>query len=132
MSVYFVTARQVDLVKIGCASDPFRRLDYLQTSSPVELTLEAIYPGAYDRERELHARFAQLRVRGEWFKLDAEIELMIVTAGPPKRPVSEADKRRLGRMHKTDKWAARWREDDERRLAQADIHFPFRQRDQAA
>lgn len=100
MSVYFITAREVGMVKIGCAYEPHRRLAYMQTASPVELTLEAMLPGAYQEERGLHAQFAEHRVRGEWFKIVPEIEEMIAASICPDRPRSIAQRRRILEMHK--------------------------------
>lgn len=132
MSVYFITAREVGKVKIGCAYDPFVRLEKLQTSSPVDLTLEAILRGAYREEKEFHRRFAEHRVRGEWFALCPEIEALIATNSPPKRPISVADKRRLRNMHtRGEEWKERHSEEAEKLLAQADIHFPFRVKEPA-
>jgi hypothetical protein len=79
MSVYFITAREVGMVKIGCAFNPRSRFNTIQTSSPVEVALEAWVSGSYPEEREFHSRFAHLRVRGEWFKLTPEIEEIIAS-----------------------------------------------------
>lgn len=58
-------------VKIGIASDPRQRLSGLQTGSPVELTLLAAGAAAEPKEteKELHQRYADNRIRGEWFRL---------------------------------------------------------------
>lgn len=81
MSVYYITAREVGLVKIGCAWDAARRLAALQSCCPVELVLEASFKGSYREERELHARHAEHRVRGEWFTLTPQLEAEIKTTG---------------------------------------------------
>lgn len=99
MSVYFITARTVGMVKIGCAYDPHRRLGYMQTACPVELTLEALLPGAFTEEGEYHARFAEHRVRGEWFTLAPEIETLIAAHPAPEKPRSIAQKRRILQLH---------------------------------
>jgi hypothetical protein len=80
VSVYFITARETGTVKIGCARDPKDRLAKLQTASPAKLVLEATIFGSHETEIQLHARFAEQRVRGEWFKLTDEIEAVIRNA----------------------------------------------------
>jgi hypothetical protein len=50
------------LLKIGVSIDPERRCRVLQAE------LLHVETGGFARERELHARFAHLRVRGEFFK----------------------------------------------------------------
>lgn len=85
MSVYLITAREVGKVKIGCANDPWDRLEKLRTASPVELSLEAVLAGAYEEERAYHQRFAAHRVRGEWFNLCPEIESLILASAAPVR-----------------------------------------------
>ena len=127
MSVYFITARQVGKVKIGCAYDPHVRLEKLQAASPVELTIEALMRGSHQEERALHARFAAHRLHGEWFDLAPEIELMIATFPAPKR-LTKAEmaalmpprrKREPGESHEL--FMLR------KRLERGDIHFPFRE-----
>jgi len=67
-------------VKIGMAAEPRQRLSGLQTGSPVELTLLAA--GAAEKpkaaEKELHRRYADDRIRGEWFRLKREDVLELV------------------------------------------------------
>lgn len=136
MSVYFVTCREIGMVKIGCARNPFARLATLQTAFPLELKIEAHMEGAYGREKEMHERFAKDRVRGEWFRITPEIDLLIHTLDAPERPRSEAQKGRLYRMHDEPKPPRDPDQDFERRelkrrLASGDIHFPFRQLEDA-
>lgn len=85
MSVYFITARDVDLVKIGCAYDPVARFNHLRTSSPIDLALEGAISGGFEKERELHARYAKWRVRGEWFTITPSIEREIDASTMPTK-----------------------------------------------
>jgi hypothetical protein len=85
VSVYFVSARELDLVKIGYARNPVRRYNHLRIFSPVELTLEGAIPGGYDKEREMHKRFALARVRGEWFKLTPALQAEIDDSTRPEK-----------------------------------------------
>lgn len=78
MSVYFVQAQGLEPVKIGYANagGVRDRLRALQTGSPVRLLLKSVIEGEQDLERELHRRFAKLRLHGEWFHPDHEMELV--------------------------------------------------------
>ena len=64
---YLLAADGTDLVKIGIAKDPMRRLRELQTGQPMDLHLLWSVAGNY--ENDLHVHFAAYRVRGEWFDL---------------------------------------------------------------
>lgn len=87
---YFVTRESVHhkpvYVKIGKSRDPVSRVNNLQTSSPTKLRTLFILEG--DRERELHALFAEYRVRGEWFRVEGALKKFITEylntpQGPP-------------------------------------------------
>ena len=54
-------------VKIGKTQDVAARLKSLQTGSPVPLRLLGYVSG--DREQEFHHKYANHRLRGEWFSL---------------------------------------------------------------
>lgn len=69
MAVYFIVDVLSGTVKIGKASDPSNRFQSLQTGSSVRLFLIGVIDGDRVEERELHERFADARVRGEWFYL---------------------------------------------------------------
>lgn len=71
--VYFI--RCEGYIKIGKAQRPETRVKEIRRGGilfPKQLDLEsaeliATEPGGLDREKELHAKFAHLRDRGEWF-----------------------------------------------------------------
>lgn len=75
--IYFATAREIGLVKIGYAADPERRLKVLQTGCPSKMTIEATIEGDQKFEAELHRLFAPHRKTGEWFDLAPAIEMAI-------------------------------------------------------
>lgn len=75
--VYFVQGEQLRLIKIGIARDLNNRLKGLQTGSPDKLTLlGVIMPKTrtpLQLEDQLHARFADDRSHGEWFRPSAAL-----------------------------------------------------------
>lgn len=75
--VYFVKAGRRGDVKIGFSNDPKRRLASMQTSISKDLVLLGAIPGTMDDEADLHAKFAHLRTRGEWFKHTKELQAFI-------------------------------------------------------
>jgi hypothetical protein len=73
-TVYFIRCQQ--FIKIGIAKDTAARLRQIRRGGgshfPRLLDIEtaeiiATEPGGFDREKELHAKFAHLRHTGEWF-----------------------------------------------------------------
>lgn len=64
--VYFATAEDT-VVKIGTSCQVERRV------RAQGLTLLVTEPGSYERERELHGRFARYRIHGEFFRLEGEL-----------------------------------------------------------
>ncbi|MES3013901.1 MAG: GIY-YIG nuclease family protein [Pseudomonadota bacterium] len=77
--VYFLQAGDGGPIKIGFASDPMQRARSLQTGNHEQVYLLATAPGSLQDEHGLHARFAHLNSRGEWFR--PEPELMQFIAG---------------------------------------------------
>lgn len=67
MPVYLARAGEDGPVKIGYADDPQRRLVDLQVGNHLRLSLLRLFEGGETEERILHIRFADLRLRGEWF-----------------------------------------------------------------
>lgn len=95
--IYFITAREIGRVKIGVSKHPHKRLRQLQMGCPpAKLKLEAVCEGDQAFEKELHRIFGPFRRHGEWFDLDASIELAIqfVRDGCP----FERSQEYLGRM----------------------------------
>jgi hypothetical protein len=86
MSVYFVTCRKANAVKIGCSVDPHGRLPEIQSGCPIPLKLEATLPGLHAEEKAMHWRFSEHRIHGEWFTLAPEIELVIAANPAPDPP----------------------------------------------
>lgn len=69
-SVYVVEAPAVGRQKIGhTVRDPLVRLRGLQSGSPVLLELRCSFEAPPDVEAQLHDRFADCRLHGEWFDL---------------------------------------------------------------
>lgn len=77
--VYFLS--DGDAIKIGHASGKLeRRVSGIQTGHPGELVVLGAFPADIYGEMELHARFAHLRIRGEWFRSDPELLDFIASA----------------------------------------------------
>jgi hypothetical protein len=91
--VYFCQPVDGGPIKIGLAVDPRNRLSGLQIGSPVRLRMLAIAEGGAEYEAELHKRFAEWRLHGEWFDeaapgladviVDAQAELRRRSGTPP-------------------------------------------------
>ena len=82
--VYFIKAE--NRLKIGYAEDPSKRIPSIQTSSPFQLEVLLIIDGDYSVERDLHQRFQDFRVSGEWFEFNNEIKTIsfLIFTPPPK------------------------------------------------
>ena len=65
---YFIQAKSGGDIKIGYTSksDPIQRLRGIQTGNPKKLQIVGILRG--NREAQLHAKFDDIRLEGEWFK----------------------------------------------------------------
>lgn len=96
MYLYFITCKSggVDFpVKIGVTSCVNSRLKSLQTGNPYNLVCLCKYKAEdwfiLKLEKELHLRFKEFRLRGEWFEMNFELldvirELQQIKS-PPKR-----------------------------------------------
>lgn len=72
--VYFIACDEMDIVKIGFASDPEQRLAGLQTAFPYPLRIAKTIDGDFEKEKELHEKFKDYRKSGEWFDFNNEIK----------------------------------------------------------
>jgi hypothetical protein len=68
---YFV--RDGDVIKIGSSAQPKRRLYALQTGIARPLDVLAVVDMDIADEFTTHQQFAHLRVRGEWFRAEADL-----------------------------------------------------------
>ena len=75
--IYFAFAQlPTGTIKIGCSTNVKQRLAALRTEFGHAITLLRCIEGKFETERELHQRFAHLRVEGcgrEQFRPDAEL-----------------------------------------------------------
>lgn len=78
--VYFVQDGTDGPIKIGLADNPEQRLSSLQVGNPRPLTLLATFQTWEPRkdEAQIHARFAEHRIRGEWFHPHPDLMAQVV------------------------------------------------------
>jgi len=92
--LYLVSGGASGLVRLGVASDPRQRVRALQVGSPLELVLAETwpYPNRLDAEaivEALQRRFAESRVRGQWYRLGV-VEVRSALANPAIRAAPAA------------------------------------------
>ncbi len=84
--VYFVQHDGSGPIKIGAAWNIAQRVRMLQTGNPYPLHLRGYIADDQPHvlEKQLHARFAALRLGGEWFRSDPPLQAFIddTTRGP--------------------------------------------------
>lgn len=89
---YFV--RRGDAIKVGHSAIPKQRISGLQVSFPEPLEVLAIIENTIISEAAAHAKFAHLRMTGEWFRAEPEliefIEAMKVAPKPTPKFVRKA------------------------------------------
>ena len=73
MAVYVVQAGEGSPVKIGTTNRLLNRMATLQRDSAAPLRIVRLFEGGFRDEKELHLRFAQHRLQGEWFAPADEI-----------------------------------------------------------
>lgn len=87
MPVYMIQAGKGGPVKIGVGYNPKARLAGIQTSHYETLRIIRLFDGGIGEERALHARYASLRMRGEWFRF---CPTMLGDVGIPDLPKNKA------------------------------------------
>jgi hypothetical protein len=94
--IYFIACPEANAVKIGTTAQSyhasaesalFARLVQAQVNCPLKLEAMAMCDGGKPEEAELHLRFANLRIRGEWFTLTDDLKAFIAQFPTPVRPV---------------------------------------------
>ena len=69
----YLISHEDKFLKIGHTRNINNRLSQLQVSTPIKLELINLIKGDVNLEKELHQKFKELRVNGEWFVYDAKI-----------------------------------------------------------
>lgn len=69
-------------VKIGWSKEPENRKLGLESGLPLDLTVYAVLAGSVNIERTLHRRFAEYRLRREWFRNEGEVAVWIEAGCP--------------------------------------------------
>lgn len=87
--VYFIRAGDRGPIKIGVATNPYARLEELQTGNPYRLKLIAAFSGGYAEESRLHQQFERERLESEWFKPSKRIVALAATCPAPTREEAE-------------------------------------------
>lgn len=101
------------LVKIGQSDNPWRRKEQLQTGNPRSLRIITAALGSSKLETQIQNQFSEQHVRGEWFRINDDLELrmaMMHKYGSPgrvgwqtRKAVSESKSRIRVAVHH-DKW----------------------------
>lgn len=84
--IYFVQSAASDLIKIGFTGRAHQRFKSLRATEKAEIMVLGIMAGDKADEKKLHARFADFRVRGEWFSKCVAIEMFIANHTSPEVP----------------------------------------------
>jgi hypothetical protein len=88
---YFV--KRGNAIKIGHSAIPKQRISQLQVSFAEPLEVLAIVPNTFVTEADAHAKFAHLRMHGEWFEAHPDlIEFILavkIEASTPPAPVPD-------------------------------------------
>jgi hypothetical protein len=99
--IYFLQSEHGGSIKIGRSDDLAKRLVGLQTSRPDKLVVLASAPGTLAQESELHAMFAQVREKGEWFSPTPELMAYVKNVAKSGAIVTSRDTSRIVTAHET-------------------------------
>lgn len=118
MGLYIIGNISKEICKIGISDTPEKRLKSIQTGCPYKVNILSYYPDLdYKTEKDLHRRFRESRLRGEWFRINDEIRKLIEDKpftdspkgiNPAKKiktipPISYEEQRRLSQPKKRRK-----------------------------
>ena len=79
--IYFISAENTSLVKIGYSKDPIERLPVLQRMSPVEMGFLKIINGDRQKEHVIHVKLRDCRSHGEWFRFTPKLLKIMKSCG---------------------------------------------------
>jgi hypothetical protein len=84
--VYFAVMHYIStrppLVKIGFASNVATRITSIQTSCPFEISLDLVLHGTQSLEVEMHEKFKEYHLRGDWFRCNGSLFCFIYDLSP--------------------------------------------------
>jgi putative transcriptional regulator len=107
MPVYLIRCGENGPVKTGHSADPVFRLGQLQISHWEPLRIIRLFHGDEAEEAALHARFADLHIRGEWHHFSramlgdvglVEIVEAVAEPAPTVIQIAAFDRHQLGRQ----------------------------------
>lgn len=103
--VYFIQVQGGGPVKIGWSVDVHERLSELQTGCPLPLEIRRTIETT-DRtlEKRIHQYFKDLRIRGEWFDVDPELDLFMNTTGDGPKPKPRRKPKRVFYISDHPRW----------------------------
>lgn len=71
--IYFLHCPETKTLKIGTSSNTTVRVRSIAAGMPFPLTLLGVIDGSFQMEADLHRRFADQRLNGEWFRATDEL-----------------------------------------------------------
>ena len=77
--VYFLLDKSNGAVKIGTTTNPNKRLKTIQCGHSQPLEILKVVEGGYELEAELHKKFVDYKILGEWFKVHKNLTSYIKT-----------------------------------------------------
>lgn len=83
MTGFIYAIRCMDRVKIGFSTDPILRFNKVQSDNAEPCRLLGVIAGDLDLEAELHSRFSEYHIRGEWFHLKGAVAEFVCTMDEP-------------------------------------------------
>jgi hypothetical protein len=96
--VYFIQNDRTFSIKIGVSVDVKRRLSALQTATQDRLQVVGVMSGGGDLEREMHEKFAHLRLSGEWFSVSPMLLEFVSKNTEPYDPHKHCGDRHAGTL----------------------------------
>lgn len=73
MSGFIYAIRCGEFVKLGYATNPWKRRLQIRLCNPYPCEMLGFSPGTLDDEKALHSKFAEYRHRGEWFRFEGPV-----------------------------------------------------------
>lgn len=72
--VYIFLNREHLICKIGFSNDPNKRLSQVQTGCPFKIVRGLMIEGGAEKEKELHQKYKDYRLEGEWFSIQGKLK----------------------------------------------------------